>query len=73
MIPRQHRLQRGGHVATIDLDLGPRAGAQERADDEMSVCSATIRDEVNRFALSANVTQNNLGRLERRLQAKAKG
>eukprot|EP00428_Durinskia_dybowskii_P029634 CAMPEP_0170231608 /NCGR_PEP_ID=MMETSP0116_2-20130129/15539_1 /TAXON_ID=400756 /ORGANISM="Durinskia baltica, Strain CSIRO CS-38" /LENGTH=495 /DNA_ID=CAMNT_0010482381 /DNA_START=60 /DNA_END=1547 /DNA_ORIENTATION=- len=46
-------------------------GAPLRAVDEMSVASATIRDEVDKFA-GAGPTEANLGRLERRLQAKAR-
>lgn len=50
--------------------FGHSAGA--RAPDEMSVASATIREEVNNFARSADVTAGNLGRLERRIQSRAK-
>lgn len=48
-------------------------GASAKAPDEMSVASAAIREEVDNFAFKADVTSNNLGRLERRLQKKAKG
>lgn len=44
-----------------------------RAPDEMSVASAAIREEVDRFAATADITEGNLGRLERRLQSKARG
>jgi len=47
-------------------------GATARAPDEMSVASATIHEEVNNFARSADVTAGNLGRLERRIQSRAK-
>jgi len=43
-----------------------------RGDDEVSVASAAIRDEVDKFADSATVTSANLGRLERRLQGRAR-
>eukprot|EP00929_Paragymnodinium_shiwhaense_P011380 TRINITY_DN116_c0_g1_i1.p1 TRINITY_DN116_c0_g1~~TRINITY_DN116_c0_g1_i1.p1 ORF type:complete len:508 (+),score=169.36 TRINITY_DN116_c0_g1_i1:127-1650(+) len=46
--------------------------AQYRGSDEMSVASSCIRREVDRFAKSADVTETNLGRLERRLQTHAK-
>jgi len=39
--------------------------------DEMSVASETIRKEVDRFSKTANVTEANLMRLERRLQGRA--
>lgn len=44
-----------------------------KQDDEMSVASTCIRREVDRFADRANMTDNNLGRLERRLRAHADG
>jgi hypothetical protein len=46
-------------------------GSTQRADDEVSVASTTIRGEVNKFASVAHISEANLGRLERRLQAKA--
>jgi len=46
-------------------------GARERGDDEVSVTSSAIRREVDHFAGKADVTEANLGRLERRLQGKA--
>jgi len=46
--------------------------AASRAPDEMSVCSNTIREEVNCFAKTADVTASNLGRLERRIQSRAR-
>jgi len=49
------------------------SGAKTRGDDEMSVCSSHIRREVDSFAQKANVSEANLGRLERRLQQKSKG
>jgi len=39
--------------------------------DEMSLASETIRKEVDRFSKTANVTEANLMRLERRLQGRA--
>jgi len=42
-----------------------------RGDDEMSVASSTIKREVDHFAKTADVTEANLGRLERRLHHKA--
>eukprot|EP00416_Gambierdiscus_australes_P043148 CAMPEP_0171094900 /NCGR_PEP_ID=MMETSP0766_2-20121228/42813_1 /TAXON_ID=439317 /ORGANISM="Gambierdiscus australes, Strain CAWD 149" /LENGTH=504 /DNA_ID=CAMNT_0011553645 /DNA_START=52 /DNA_END=1566 /DNA_ORIENTATION=+ len=42
-----------------------------RGDDEVSVTSTAIKQEVEHFARSADVTEANLGRLERRLQHKA--
>jgi len=47
-------------------------GAAERSSDEVSVASAAIRSEVNKFTSSANCTVNNISRLERRIQQKAK-
>merc|ERR1719221_595322 len=47
-------------------------GARERDSDEMSVASSCIRKEVDRFAKSADVTEANLSRLERRIQGRAK-
>jgi len=41
--------------------------------DEVSVASAAIRNEVDRFAKTANVTDANLNRLERRMHARARG
>jgi len=46
-------------------------GAPERGADEVSVCSSTIKREVNAFAGRAAVTEANLERLERRLQKRA--
>lgn len=46
--------------------------SNSRAPDEMSVASATIREEVNCFAKTADVTASNLGRLERRIQSRAR-
>lgn len=48
-------------------------GAVGREADECSVASSAIRREVDTFANKAHVTENNLGRLERRLQQKAIG
>lgn len=48
------------------------SGSAARASDEMSVASATIHEEVNNFAQTADVTAGNLGRLERRIQSRAK-
>lgn len=45
--------------------------ARQRAPDECSVASSVIQREVDQFARSANVTEANLGRLERRLQSRA--
>lgn len=45
----------------------------EKEFDEMSVASETIRREVDKFARTADVTEANLMRLERRLQSRAKG
>mmetsp|Transcript_6440 Transcript_6440/g.18429 ORF Transcript_6440/g.18429 Transcript_6440/m.18429 type:complete len:551 (+) Transcript_6440:3-1655(+) len=47
-------------------------GAPKRSADEVSVASRSIREEVDRFASTADATPGNLGRLERRLQAKAR-
>jgi len=47
-------------------------GSTIKEDDEVSVCSAAIRSEVGKFALSADLTMSNLARLERRIQSKAK-
>mmetsp|Transcript_118474 Transcript_118474/g.342560 ORF Transcript_118474/g.342560 Transcript_118474/m.342560 type:complete len:508 (-) Transcript_118474:71-1594(-) len=47
-------------------------GSSQRAADEMSVASATIREEVDKFATLADVTPGNLARLERRLQVRAR-
>lgn len=47
-------------------------GATTRGADEMSVASSFIRKEVDNFAQNAHVSEANLGRLERRLQARAK-
>jgi len=49
------------------------SGGEGRDPDEMSVCSAAIRSEVNRFAQLPRITSKNLGRLERRIQNKARG
>lgn len=46
-------------------------GAVHRGDDEVSVASTAIRHEVDRFAKTAEVTEANLGRLERRLHNRA--
>jgi len=46
-----------------------RGGTKE--DDEMSLASDTIRKEVDRFSKTANVTEANLMRLERRLGQRA--
>eukprot|EP00933_Yihiella_yeosuensis_P071405 TRINITY_DN79613_c0_g1_i1.p1 TRINITY_DN79613_c0_g1~~TRINITY_DN79613_c0_g1_i1.p1 ORF type:complete len:507 (-),score=181.16 TRINITY_DN79613_c0_g1_i1:230-1750(-) len=48
-----------------------RGGAKD--PDEMSVCSDVITREVDRFAKTADVTEANLMRLERRLQSRAQG
>mmetsp|Transcript_138053 Transcript_138053/g.251290 ORF Transcript_138053/g.251290 Transcript_138053/m.251290 type:complete len:501 (+) Transcript_138053:81-1583(+) len=45
--------------------------APQRAPDETSVASADIKNEVTRFAEVADVTEANLGRLERRLHKRA--
>lgn len=50
-----------------------RFGHGGRQPDERSVASDVIRREVESFARSADVTEANLGRLERRLQNRAKG
>lgn len=47
-------------------------GSTQRGDDEVSVASTTIKGEVSQFANKAHVSEDNLRRLERRLQAKAK-
>jgi len=47
------------------------SNAQYRGSDEMSVASSCIRKEVDKFAKAADVTEANLGRLERRLQTHA--
>jgi len=44
-----------------------------KQDDEMSVASTCIRHEVGRFAERANMSEANLGRLERRMRAHADG
>lgn len=49
--------------------FGP--GSQLKDADEMSVSSAVIRKEVDRFAKTAAVTERNLIRLERRLHGRA--
>jgi len=49
------------------------SGAQQRGVDEMSIASMDIRAEVNRFAENADVTERNLGRLERRVHRRALG
>lgn len=49
------------------------SGGAGRAADEMSVASSHIDREIAQFADSADVTEANLGRLERRIQAKALG
>jgi len=49
------------------------SNAQYRGSDEQSVVSTVIRREVDKFAKTADVTETNLGRLEKRLQAHAKG
>jgi len=46
-------------------------GAQMRGSDEVSVASEAIRGEVNNFAEYADVTEANLGRLERRIHRQA--
>jgi len=48
-------------------------GGAGKSSDEMSVCSETIANEVNRFARSATITEANLMRLEGRLQGRAQG
>lgn len=47
------------------------SGARQRGDDEVSVASTHIRREVNNFADIADVTEANLGRLERRIHRQA--
>jgi len=47
------------------------SGANARGSDEVSVASSCIKREVDNFAQNAHVTEQNLGRLERRLQKKA--
>merc|ERR1719188_1642164 len=47
-------------------------GSSNKESDECSVASSFIRREVDSFAKSAAVTSNNLGRLERRIQSRAK-
>lgn len=47
------------------------SGAQQRGDDEVSVASHAIRGEVANFAEYADVTEANLGRLERRIHRHA--
>lgn len=47
------------------------SGAQQRGADEVSVASEHIRAEVQNFADYADVTEANLGRLERRIHRKA--
>uniref|UniRef100_A0A7S1LME6 Trichohyalin-plectin-homology domain-containing protein n=1 Tax=Alexandrium catenella TaxID=2925 RepID=A0A7S1LME6_ALECA len=42
-----------------------------RGDDECSVASSAIKREVDHFAKNADITEANLGRLERRLHNKA--
>lgn len=46
-------------------------GSKDKHEDEVSLASTTIRREVDHFAEKANVTEANLGRLERRLVQKA--
>jgi len=46
-------------------------GARQRGDDEMSVASGAIAGEVENFAQYAEVTEANLGRLERRIHKRA--
>jgi len=46
-------------------------GSQQRGDDEVSVASTAIRAEVGNFAEYADVTEANLGRLERRIHRRA--
>jgi len=46
-------------------------GARQRGDDEVSVASTCIRGEVGHFAEYADVTEANLGRLERRIHRRA--
>lgn len=48
-------------------------GARQRGADEVSVASEAIRGEVNNFAEYADVTEGNLGRLERRIHRQALG
>mmetsp|Transcript_54609 Transcript_54609/g.97978 ORF Transcript_54609/g.97978 Transcript_54609/m.97978 type:complete len:507 (-) Transcript_54609:76-1596(-) len=45
--------------------------ASQRGPDEVSVASVDIQNEVHRFAEVADVTEANLGRLERRLHRRA--
>ncbi|CAK9032685.1 unnamed protein product [Durusdinium trenchii] len=45
----------------------------KKEEDEVSVTSATIRKEVENFARKAPITENNLDRLERRIQSRALG
>eukprot|EP00927_Polykrikos_kofoidii_P076508 TRINITY_DN73589_c0_g1_i1.p1 TRINITY_DN73589_c0_g1~~TRINITY_DN73589_c0_g1_i1.p1 ORF type:complete len:522 (-),score=125.78 TRINITY_DN73589_c0_g1_i1:179-1681(-) len=45
--------------------------AKYRGSDEVSVASSTIKREVDNFAENADVTETNLGRLERRLHKRA--
>jgi len=47
------------------------SGAQQRGPDEVSVASEAIRGEVHNFAQYADVTEANLGRLERRIHRQA--
>jgi hypothetical protein len=46
-------------------------GVRERGPDEVSVASEVIRGEVDNFAEYAEVTEANLGRLERRIHRRA--
>jgi hypothetical protein len=46
-------------------------GASIRGPDEVSVCSEAIQGEVHNFAECAQVTEANLGRLERRIHRRA--
>ncbi|CAE8720608.1 unnamed protein product, partial [Polarella glacialis] len=48
-------------------------GAADRGADEVSVASAAIRQEVDKFAQTAGATEANVDRLERRLQHRAQG
>mmetsp|Transcript_1018 Transcript_1018/g.2265 ORF Transcript_1018/g.2265 Transcript_1018/m.2265 type:complete len:502 (-) Transcript_1018:130-1635(-) len=47
-------------------------GSSNKEASEVSVSSSCIRREVDSFAKTAAVTSNNLGRLERRIQSRAK-
>lgn len=46
-------------------------GSRQRDSDEVSIASAAIRREVDNFAKTADVTEANLNRLERRLHNRA--